>query len=240
MILCFLLAILCIGYGILIRMAGSGTLFFAVWFGIAGLFIFSGIFIHWKLWQKLPVILVRIGSIVLALFLFFFFIIEGIIFSHFYDTGENNPEYIIVLGAQMREHGPSRVLRYRLDRAVEYLYEHPDAICVVSGGQGKNEPCSEAEGMAAYLEEQGIEKDRILLEPDSKTTSQNIQNSMNLIPQDAAIGIITNNFHLFRALQTAKKEGLTNISGIAADSSPLYLPNNMLREFLAEIKFLLP
>ena len=55
MILCFLLAILCIGYGILIRMAGSGTLFFAVWFGIAGLFIFSGIFIHWKLWQKLPV-----------------------------------------------------------------------------------------------------------------------------------------------------------------------------------------
>ena len=162
------------------------------------------------------------------------------IFSHFYDTGENNPEYIIVLGAQMREHGPSRVLRYRLDRAVEYLYEHPDAICVVSGGQGKNEPCSEAEGMAAYLEEQGIEKDRILLEPDSKTTSQNIQNSMNLIPQDAAIGIITNNFHLFRALQTAKKEGLTNISGIAADSSPLYLPNNMLREFLAEIKFLLP
>ena len=63
---------------------------------------------------------------------------------------------------------------------------------------------------------------------------------MKLIPQDAAIGIITNNFHLFRALQTAKKEGITNISGIAADSSPLYLPNNMLREFLAEIKFLLP
>ena len=77
MILCFLLAILCIGYGILIRMAGSGTLFFAVWFGIAGLFIFSGIFIHWKLWQKLPVILVRIGSIVLALFLFFFLIIKA-------------------------------------------------------------------------------------------------------------------------------------------------------------------
>ena len=41
MILCLLLAIFCIGYGILIRTAGSGTLFFAVWFGIAGLFIFS-------------------------------------------------------------------------------------------------------------------------------------------------------------------------------------------------------
>ena len=39
-------------------------------------------------------------------------------------------------------------------------------------------------------------------------------------------------------LRIAKKYGLTDACGIAAGSSPLYLPNNMLREFFAEIKFL--
>lgn len=54
-------------------------------------------------------------------------------------------DYIIVLGAQVRKDGPSPVLKYRLDKAVEYLNENPDTVCIVSGGQGSNEPWSEAE-----------------------------------------------------------------------------------------------
>lgn len=239
MILCFFLAALCICYGIFIYTAASGTSFFAVWFGIATLFACTGMFLHWKWWLKLPVPLFRAGCIFLCIFGVFFLVIEGLILSHFHDSGENNPEYLIVLGAQMRASGPSKVLRCRLDRAARYLTENPDTICIVSGGQGKNEPCTEAEGMAEYLIAQGISKDRILLEPDSKTTAENLRNSRHLLPEGASVGIVTNNFHLFRALQTAKKEGFSNVSGIAADSSLLYLPNNLLREFLAEVKFLL-
>ena len=121
---------------------------------------------------------------------------------------------------------------------MEYLEENPDTICIVSGGQGKNEPWSEAEGMAQYLKTQGIDENRIRLENQSLTTEQNVTNSQKLMEEGASVGIVTNDFHVFRAKQIAKKYGLKDVCGIAAGSSPLYLPNNMLREFFAEIKFL--
>ena len=55
--------------------------------------------------------------------------------------------YIIVLGAQMKQSGPSVVLEKRLCRAYTYLTENPETLCVLSGGQGSNEPVSEAQGM---------------------------------------------------------------------------------------------
>jgi uncharacterized SAM-binding protein YcdF (DUF218 family) len=148
-------------------------------------------------------------------------------------------DYIIVLGAQVYENGPSTVLQFRLDKAIEYLDDNPETICIVSGGQGYNEPFPEAVGMAAYLEDNGISEDRIILESESSNTEENIANSMVLIEETASVGIVTNNFHVFRAVQTAKREGLENVCGIAADTTKLYLPNNMLREFFGEVKFLL-
>ena len=93
--------------------------------------------------------------------------------------------------------------------------------------------------MAQYLMQNGIEKDRILLEDQSKTTEENLRFSRKFLPEDAEVGIITNDFHMFRALQIAKKQGLSDACGIAADSTKFYLPNNMLREYFAEIKFLI-
>ena len=127
-----------------------------------------------------------------------------------------------------------------MDEAIKYLNDNPDTICIVSGGQGYNEPCTEAQGMAEYLEKKGVPKVRILMETESTTTAQNISNSMQYIREGATVGIVTNNFHMFRALQIAKQQGLTQVCGIAAKSKPLYLPNNMLREYLAEIKYLFP
>ena len=50
------------------------------------------------------------------------------------------------------------------------------------------------------------------------------------------MGIVTNNFHLFRGMRIARKAGIVNVCGIAADSNPLYLPNNMVRESLGLAK----
>lgn len=82
--------------------------------------------------------------------------------------GKPDLDYVVVLGAQVRKSGPSLVLRYRLDKAIEYLDENPNTICIVSGGKGPNEPFPEAQGMADYLKEHGIAEQRILEEPDSK------------------------------------------------------------------------
>ena len=104
-------------------------------------------------------------------------------------------------------------------------------MCIVSGGKGANEPFSEAESMAEYLLKNGIEKSRIILEDKSTNTVENIRNSKALMDMSYRnVGIVTNNFHMFRAVQIAKAQGLKGVCGIAANSSVLYLPNNVLRE----------
>ena len=79
----------------------------------------------------------------------------------------------------------------------------------------------------------------MILEDESKTTEQNIKYSKKYMKDGASVGIITNDFHMFRAMQITKGEGLKSAKAIAAGSNPLYLPNNMLREYLAEWKYLI-
>ena len=223
-------------YGILVLLVGSGTSFWLLWEAM-GLFFFlwaillhKGFFVTYK----------KIGMIfygVIALAVVVVAILCGMIATEFTAKGKQNLDYIIVLGAQVREDGPSVVLKYRLDTAIAYLNENPDTICIVSGGQGINEPFSEAEGMSEYLLENGIEKNRIILENESKNTVENIQKSKMLIEQPYnGVGIVTNNFHVFRATQIAKAQGLEGVCGIAANASVLYLPNNVLRECCGILK----
>ena len=162
---------------------------------------------------------------------------EGFIISGFSSKVPEGLDYIIVLGAQVRESGPSIVLRYRLNEAYEYLAENPDTVCIVSGGQGANEPVTEAEAMKKYLVDKGISGERLIEEDRSKNTAQNISNSYKSVSDDSSVGIVTNNFHVFRAVhiaaKTAEKQNLTlNVYGLPSGSDIRYLPNNMLREML--------
>lgn len=236
---CLLLAVLCVIYAGLVCATGSGTGFFLVWVGLGIVWFLLGLFFRMGVWKHVPHPVKIIGGTVVGIGLLVFFIIEGCVVSQMHANGQAGLDYIIVLGAQVRKDGPSPVLRYRLDKAVEYLNENPDTVCIVSGGQGSNEPWPEAEGMAQYLQQKGIDATRILLEDQSQTTEQNIINSKKLMKDGASVGIVTNNFHVFRAMQIAGKYGLSDSCGIAAGSTPKYLPNNMLREFFAEIKWLL-
>lgn len=232
------LAIMSALYGFVIGAIKSGTKFFLVWFGVAAFFVVLAIGFYTGMWHKLPLLFQRIFQGIFWLGVFSFAIIEGCIISKWKMDGKENLDYIIVLGAQVRADGPSVVLKHRLNRSLTYMHENPKTICIVSGGQGYNEPFSEAEGMARYLEEHGISVERIVKENQSKTTEQNISYSMNYINRGSTIGLVTNNFHMFRALQIAKDQRVKHIYGISADSSLFYMPNNMFREYLAEIKYL--
>lgn len=234
-----ILAVISAFYGIIVAQAGSGTLFFLIWIILGIFFIFCAFFCYRGLWKKLNKKIKIIFYVAVAAGMTVFMIIEVMIARGFACHGEPNLDYIIVLGAQVLEDGPSAVLRYRLDEAVRYMNENEHTICIVSGGQGYNEPFSEAEGMFRYMKEKGIAEERILLESESSTTEENIRNSSRMIKDGASVGIITNDFHVFRAIQTAEAQGLKNVCGIAAGSNRLFLPNNMLREFFGEIKFLL-
>ena len=54
--------------------------------------------------------------------------------------------------------------------------------------------------------------------------------------ENAEVVIVTNNFHVFRALGIARKQGYANVEGLAASSVLGMGPNNLLREFLGVVK----
>lgn len=231
-----ILGILSVLYGILVLQVGSGTMFWLIWEVIGTFFLIWALLVHRDFFashKKVKMIFHVLAAVAVVVLGTFCSMIAG----EFSATGKQNLDYLIVLGAQVREDGPSVVLKYRLDAAINYLNENPDTICIVSGGQGFNEPVSEAEGMSDYLIENGIEKSRILLEDQSTNTVENIKNSKLLMETPYnGVGIVTNNFHVFRAVQIAKVQGLEGVCGIAADSNVLYLPNNMLRECCGILK----
>lgn len=229
-IILFILGILSLIYGLVILGVGSGTKFWMIWEVIGACFLIWALLVHKRFFTKHKkfkrIFYTSISAAILSVAILF-----GLIGSEFTSKGQANLDYIIVLGAQVRESGPSTILKYRLDAAVKYLNENPDTKCIVSGGQGINEPFTEAEGMEEYLIKKGIVADRIIKEDQSKNTVQNILYSKTLLDETYEnVGIVTNDFHVFRAVQIGKKQGLKNVYGIAAYSHPFYMPNNALRE----------
>jgi len=86
-----------------------------------------------------------------------------------YDHIQGEPRLMVILGCQVKPWGPSILLQDRLDKALDYLEEHPDVQVVVSGGQGPDEPTTEAQAMYDYLVEYGVEPERIWQEDQSTT-----------------------------------------------------------------------
>ena len=109
-------------------------------------------------------------------------VIEGLIITvgNKIETKEEI-DYLIILGAGLYWDRISPSLHERLKVSQEYLEENKDVKVVVSGGQGPNEKFSEAYAMSAYLLEYGIEKDRIILEDQSRNTLQNLSFSLDEI-----------------------------------------------------------
>ena len=137
-------------YGISILNVNSGSLFYLIWFLISAFFIIIDLLIYFKVFEKYKVfkkIFIWVCSIGICIFL----VILSLIISKMNVTPVKNLDYIIVLGAQVKESGPSVILRYRLDRTVSYLKENDNTLVIVSGGQGANEKATEASVMKEYL-----------------------------------------------------------------------------------------
>ena len=226
--------IACAGYGVAVLMVNSGTPFFAVWFGLAALFLLAAWAVHAGWWAAAPAAVRRAVLAVVGVAAVWLIATQALALSAFGAHGDDagdDLDFVIVLGAQVRETGPSAVLQYRLDTAAEYLAAHPGTRCIVSGGQGPNESEPEAHAMARYLESCGIDGERIIVEDRALNTDQNIRNSMAYLDAERdRVGIVTNDFHVFRGVALARKRGIANAVGIAAPSNPFYLPNNLLRE----------
>lgn len=150
---------------------------------------------------------------------------------------ETELSYVIVLGAQIQGRRVTDSLMRRLDRARLYLKDHPETKVIVAGGQGKGEDTTEAEAMEGFLVVQGIAKERIFREDQSRTTKENLLFAARLLPDmNVPVGIVTNNFHMYRAVRFAKQAGYGRIYRIPAGCHGILFLNYMVREFFAVLK----
>ena len=173
---------------------------------------------------------------VLVVLICAFVVVECLVISGMDNTGEPGLDYIIVLGAQVRGTTPSLALHWRIERAYEYLSGNPNTIAVVSGGQGSGEDISEAECMRRELVRRGIAEERILIEDKSTSTKENIAFSLEIIgDKTAKIGVVTNNFHVWRAIKIARHAGAEDTVGIAAPYPNMLLIHSMAREFFSVV-----
>lgn len=229
-------------FAVLISFAGIASPFAWFWPVAAGIFgllygftelIKRGVIrIKLPLWLKVSFCTTAVIGTVLVV------LIEAmVLIGMFSRTDPHDLDYLIVLGTYVEGDQPSKSLTYRLDKAIEYMETNENVTVIVTGGKGTEDQPSEAYVMANYLMNHGIKHERIMLEEKATSTRENLIFSYELIgDEDAAVGIVTNSFHVYRATALAEKLDFDGAVGIAAPSDKLLLPSYMAREFFVIIK----
>lgn len=163
--------------------------------------------------------------------------VEGMIIYNATKQPKPGADYVLVLGAKVNGSTPSKSLMMRINKAEDYLNENKQSVAIVCGGQGADEQVSEAYAMKEELISRGIDESRIIMEDKSVNTNENIKNAMGLIEdKESEVVITTSSFHVFRALEIARKTGLKSVSGNPAESVVWLIPQDYVREFFAVIK----
>ncbi|WP_102401535.1 YdcF family protein [Haloimpatiens massiliensis] len=187
----------------------------------------------------------KIVKVIICAFIIMFIIIEIPILYYGNKDYTADSDYIIVLGAGLQGRTMSLTLYQRVEKAWGYLKDHPNTKIIVSGGKGANEAISEAEAMEKYFLNKGIERNRIIKEDKSKNTYENLLFSKEKLIQvegeslekikNLKIGVVTSNFHIFRAKMLGNRVGI-ELQGMPAKVMTTLQLNFYVREALAVVK----
>lgn len=146
----------------------------------------------------------------------------------------------IVLGAAMWGDRPSPGLQERLRLSLIDYEEGKFEYFIVTGGLDKpGNPYTEAEGMAIYLEEHGVPRDKILLENYATSTYENLKFSQDIMEEHGLTTalIMTHTFHGNRAYEIANTLNYSNPKLSLTESNVLAPFPTITREILAYTKW---
>lgn len=200
-------------------------------------------------------------SIIIFVFLFCFvqyFIIKEYINDRKAVNENKKVDYVIILGARVKGKKPAKSLMERIKAATEYLKKNPEVKVIATGGKGANEGIAEGVAIKRELLKNGINEDRIILEDKSKNTVENFRfslekirnsengknkNSENNGNRKIKVLIVTNDYHIFRSKNIARKVGFDNkdyeIYGLPAKTPLISIPQSYFREFLSNVNYFL-
>ncbi len=242
-LLCFCAGILCLAYYLLIVVYAGITADFA-WIWAAFAVLLEGCAVLMRYGRKHPGFFPEwlkygVAAVVLVGIICFCVICSHVIFG-MKSPGKKNLDYVVVMGAHVKGDVPSKALELRLKAALKYARENEDTTLILSGGQGSGEDITEAKCMENYLTAHGIPEERLVLEEKSTRTKENLKFSDDLTGCGKKnTGILSNNFHVYRAVELARKLGYEYPYGIAASSDPIMQVHYVVREVAALIKEML-
>ncbi len=228
--LSLILAGVCILAGCVFRFAMPGHDFIGYLLWLLAVLIFAFPRLS-KTWRIVLAALLVLGAAAFAVF-------EAPVISNAKTDADPQSDYLIVLGAGVNGSAPSLSMVNRLEAALDYLEAYPDAVAIVSGGQGAGEDVTEASAMHDWLVAHGMPESRIVQEDQSTSTRENLENSFAIIrsrggdPADG-VAVVSSEYHLYRAKQMARALGAKPL-GVAAETTlPTMRANYFIREAFA-------
>ena len=142
---------------------------------------------------------------------------------------------VVVLGCRVYGERASLSMIERLDAAYDYLVEHEDSACILSGGQGSGENITEAECMYRYLVSKGVAPERLYKEEQSTDTRENLLFSKQLIEAQGlnpVIAIATSEYHEYRAGLIAERIAM-EYAAVPGRTAIWLFPTYYVRELYA-------
>ena len=149
-----------------------------------------------------------------------------------------NKQYdcILVLGAGVKDDGTlSNLLRDRMNMGLTLLESGHADILLLTGDSQNAATYDEVGSMSAYAIANGVAGTQILQDPLGLSTYESLWRAKNVYGMDSVL-IVTQNFHLSRALYLADALGL-ECAGVPCDVT-MPLPMNHIREAAARVKAL--
>ncbi|NCD00708.1 hypothetical protein EOL94_01285 [bacterium] len=184
---------------------------------------------------KIRLMIVVLSCLFLFLFIIFFINFKINKIGNNYCLETDNKQTALVLGAKVYSNGQmSSVFQDRVDTAIELYNNGRVKKILVSGDHGR-ENYDEVNSAKNYLLEKGVLKEDIFLDHAGFDTFDSVYRAKEIFQVDSLI-IVTQNFHLPRALYIAKKLGIDSCGKIA--DKHIYVKQGYMnrREFLAKIK----
>lgn len=116
---------------------------------------------------------------------------------------------IVVLGAAQYDGRPSPVLRARVDHAIDLWRRGLAPVLFMTGGRGEGDTTSEAAVERRYAIANGVPAEAIIVEEESRSTSESLRNVAATLGKDArAVILVSDPFHMLRLSILARRFGL--------------------------------
>lgn len=145
-----------------------------------------------------------------------------------------NADCILVLGAGVRDGKPTRMLNDRLETAVSLYHEQKAPKMIMSGDHGRID-YDEVSVMKSFAIDKGVPSSDIFMDHAGFSTYESIYRAKDIFQAKKVI-IVTQDYHLYRALYIANQLGLEAV-GIASNPRD-YSGQTMrdIREIAARVK----